>query len=325
MRHENLGGNKPKPLTTRESTGRRGRRDDRGASNSATTSSEKRPRSNASAQTGGRSGPRSRPVETRGLETPNADGPELIADGGHPRERAVCREDDCKWTAEGPPWEVQPEIVDHARETSHEIGVSVIDTDPGDDGGDHAPVMTDGGRDRDGRCPNCERLLVYNGECAGCDWTADEHELATDGGAKYHRGPEAKSARQLRIAIGAKYGRDLRERVDSIGNSPAAVAFRRPLLEEIAADVLDDATVEDLSVKQLRAMVARALDHEPPAGHFTWLHLRDIYETIVDPEDITDYEQLDVDDESDGPDQRSRTIAGPGDDGCHDVNWGREK
>ncbi len=157
-----------------------------------------------------------------------------------------------------------------------------------------------------------------------CSRAVDDLHLITDGGTEYFGGPESKSARQLRVAIGAAYGRDLRERVDSIGNSPAAVAFRRPLLEEIAADVLDDVAVDEVGVQELRTMVARALDREPPAGHFTWLHLRDIYETVVDPEPVADPEQLDIEQEE-SPARTERTIAGPSDDGCHDINWGREQ
>jgi hypothetical protein len=141
---------------------------------------------------------------------------------------------------------------------------------------------------------------------------AAEDDLITDGGTEYFSGPESKTSRSLRITIGARYGRDLRERVDSIGNSAVAVAFRRPLLEEIAKDVLDDANFEDLSVKQLRAMVAQALDREPPAGHFTWLHLRDIYETVVDPEEITNPEEVASEDLGE-PAQVSGTVVSPGD------------
>jgi hypothetical protein len=313
---------------------------------------------------------------------------ELVTDG-HPRS--------------GPPSEVERRVREHKGtvDWSHVVRVEGRQADRSEE--INPTLVTDGGNDR--RCPNCERLLIYNGECAGCDWTADEDDVATDGGhdrdryiqdpasrlreaikqigivreaisdvhghpheddpalaeaeinlrgvadileeadierqhdadaqmadeddlisdggTEYFSGPESKTSRSLRIAIGARYGRDLRERVDSIGNSAAAVAFRRPLLEEIATDVLDDVNVEDPSVTQLRAMVARALDREPPAGHFTWLHLRDIYETVVDHDDPPAPEQLEGDQEPEQSEQLSRTIAGPGDGGCHDNNWRR--
>lgn len=145
--------------------------------------------------------------------------------------------------------------------------------------------------------------------------TPHSDELLADGGTEYFAGPEARTARQLRVVIGATYGRDLRERVDNTGNSAAAVAFRRPLLEEIASDILDDVAVKDLSVKQLRAMVARALDHEPPAGHFTWLILRDIYEAVVKPGDLTGLEELDLEYDADvAKSNNSTTAAHPADD-----------
>ncbi len=87
MTNENLGGNKPKPLTTSVSTGRRD--DDRGIT-SQDHSRQKRPRSNASEPTGGRSAPASRPVELGGCKTRAADDPVLITDGGRDRECPEC-------------------------------------------------------------------------------------------------------------------------------------------------------------------------------------------------------------------------------------------
>jgi hypothetical protein len=171
-------------------------------------------------------------------------------------------------------------------------------------------LITDGGRNRE--CPECETLLVHRGECAGCGWAADDPERTTDGDTEYFGGPESKTSRALRIAIGATYGHDLRERVNSTGNTPAAVRFRRPLLEEIAEDVLEEETASELRVRELRARIASALDRAEPAGQFNWLHLRDIYETVVDPEDGTDPEEVAVEDRG-GPAQASGTIVGPGD------------
>jgi hypothetical protein len=50
--------------------------------------------------------------------------------------------------------------------------------------GDETEPITDGGRDRE--CSECERLLIYRGECAGCGWIegeAAEEQPVTDGGA----------------------------------------------------------------------------------------------------------------------------------------------
>jgi hypothetical protein len=154
-----------------------------------------------------------------------------------------------------------------------------------------------------------------------------QEKQAEDSATGYFGGAESKTSRSLRIAIGAKYGRDLRERVDSIGNTAAAVRFRRPLLEEIGEDVLDEGdNVGDLGVEEIRARIAEALGREEPAGHFNWLHLRDLYEAVVDPEDVTDPEHLDIEDApGDGQGGTSRTTAGPGDDSGQVINWGRKR
>jgi hypothetical protein len=244
MKNDNLGGNKPKPLTTRVSPGRHD--DDRDVT-SRDHSGQKRPRSNASEQTGGRSLPAPSPVETGGRKTRTADDPVLVTDGGRNQE-----------------------------------------------------------------CPECEKILVYRGECAGCGWAADEPELTVDSDTEYFGGGESKTSRALRIAIGATYGRDIRERVNSVGNTAAPVRFRRPLLEEIAEDVLEEENLSELGVRELRARIASALDRAEPAPRFNWLHLRDIYETIVDPEDGTDPEKTAVEDRG-GPARASGTTVGPGD------------
>lgn len=340
MTNDNLGANKHGPHTTAVSTGRRDHRDDRGASNSAKTSSEKRPRSNASAQTGGRSGAASRPVETDGCKTRNGGDPVLIADGGRDRECPECEKllvyhgecAGCGWEAD------EPELT---TDGGHDRDRYIQNQDPGSrlrEAIKQIGIAREQISDIQGHSlqPHEDDPALAEAEIhlrgvadkleeADIDHRADEDELITDGGTKYFGGPESKTSRSLRIAIGAKYGRDLRERVDSVGNTAAAVRFRRPLLEEIAEDVLDEEhDIADLSVRELRARIATALDREEPAGHFNWLHLRDLYETVVDPDDVTDPEQVEAEILA-GSGQASRTIAGPGDDSGQRVNWRRQQ
>jgi hypothetical protein len=100
--------------------------------------------------------------------------------------------------------------------------------------------------------------------------------------------------------------------VDSVGDTPAATRFRRPLPKKLAEDILEEEAVSELRDWELRGRIASELDRAEPAGQFNWLHLRDIYETVVNPEDVTDLEEVAVEDRG-GPAQLSRTIVGPGD------------
>jgi hypothetical protein len=156
------------------------------------------------------------------------------------------------------------------------------------------------------------RSSSFTAECAGCGWAANDAEPTTDGDTEYFGGAENTTSRALRIAIGATYGHDLRERVDSVGDTPAATRFRRPLPKKLAEDILEEEAVSELRDWELRGRIASELDRAEPAGQFNWLHLRDIYETVVNPEDVTDLEEVAVEDRG-GPAQLSRTIVGPGD------------
>lgn len=98
---------------------------------------------------------------------------------------------------------------------------------------------------------------------------------------------EAMSAGDLRIVIGAELGRDLRERVDSVGNSRAAVSFRKATLVSIAHRIPnrrgDARPISDMTCDQLRAFIAKNLDLDPPpdGSHFTWVHLKAIYQEVA--------------------------------------------
>lgn len=98
---------------------------------------------------------------------------------------------------------------------------------------------------------------------------------------------EAMSAGDLRIEIGRELNRDLHERVNSVGNSRAAVRFRKATLVSIAHRIPnrrgDAQNISDKTTDELREFIALNLDLEaPPTGsHLTWIHLKAIYEEVA--------------------------------------------
>lgn len=99
---------------------------------------------------------------------------------------------------------------------------------------------------------------------------------------------EATSAGDLRIAIGDALGRDIAERVDSVGDSRAAVKFRKEMLQSIAHRIPnrrgDARNISDMTTAELRTFIARNLDLDPPPehSHFSWLHLKAIYREVAE-------------------------------------------
>jgi len=97
---------------------------------------------------------------------------------------------------------------------------------------------------------------------------------------------ESVSAGDLRVRIGDLVGADIRERVNTVGNSRAAVSFRRPTLLQIAIRIPvrtgDLRDPRDLTTSELRTYIARNTGVEPPASssHFQWIHLKAIYQEL---------------------------------------------
>jgi hypothetical protein len=49
-----------------------------------------------------------------------------------PEERARCLDEDCEWTAEGPPWEIIEDIREHMQATDHQVATREIEDQDAD-------------------------------------------------------------------------------------------------------------------------------------------------------------------------------------------------
>lgn len=100
---------------------------------------------------------------------------------------------------------------------------------------------------------------------------------------------ETMSAGDLRVVVAALVGHDVQDRVDSIGNSRAAVMYRKDVLVSIAHRVPnrtgDARPISRMTCDQLREFIARNVDCEPPppGQHFTWVHLKALYQELGGP------------------------------------------
>lgn len=96
---------------------------------------------------------------------------------------------------------------------------------------------------------------------------------------------ECMSVGDLRIRIAEELDHDIEDPVDTVGNGRVAGAFRKQTLRSIAFRIPDrrgDARdFRTLTSGDLRTYIARQLDTDPPARHYTWSYRETIHLTIT--------------------------------------------